>query len=108
VEAAVVMNSKFGHLSLVYLGLPIGGNRRHLSFCQLLLDHVPKKLSDWKSKNLLMYSRLMLLKFVLSTLPGCSLSFFKSSTSIISFFLKFFIGRSSQNSLDPLKQSLFS
>jgi len=31
-EAVLVMNCRVGSLPFVYLGLPIGGNARHLSF----------------------------------------------------------------------------
>jgi len=48
------MNCKIGQIPLVYLGIPIGGNPRRLTFCQPMLDHVRKNLSSCKSKNLSM------------------------------------------------------
>jgi hypothetical protein len=49
VEAAVVLNCKIGHLRFVYLGIPIGGIPRQLSFWQSLVENIRKKLSRWKA-----------------------------------------------------------
>jgi len=59
----------------MYLGLPIGGDARRLSFWNPVLERLKSRLSDWKSRNLSYGGRLVLLKFVLSSLPVYALSF---------------------------------
>jgi len=68
----------------VYLGLPIGGNARRLSFWEPIIDRIKSRLSSWKSKHLSLGGRLFLLKFVVSSLLVYALSFFKAPTSISS------------------------
>ncbi|GAU16594.1 hypothetical protein TSUD_233460 [Trifolium subterraneum] len=77
-EAAVVMGCKHGRLPFMYLGLPIGGDARKLQFWYPLVDRIRKRLSGWKCKNLSFGGRLILLKFVLSSIPVYFLSFFKA------------------------------
>lgn len=80
-EAALVMNCRRGSILFVYLGLPIGGDSRSLSF--------------WNNKFLSFGGRLILLKSVMSSLPIYFLSFFKVPAGIISsiesIFKRFFI-----------------
>ena len=83
-EAAFVLNCKLGHVPFLYLGLPIGGDSHKLKFWQPLIDRIKSRLSGWKSKNLSFGGRLVLLKFVLSSLPIYFLSFFKAPSGIIS------------------------
>ncbi|KEH40613.1 hypothetical protein MTR_1g032320 [Medicago truncatula] len=77
-EAAYLLHCKMGHLLILYLGL----------------------LSGWKSKNLSLGCRLVLLKSVLSSLPVYFLSFLKALVGIISsisiFNCLFFWGRGSE------------
>ena len=68
----------------LYLGLPIGGDPRKLKFWQPLIDRIKSRLSGWKSRNLSLGGRLVLLKSVLSSLPVYFLSFFKAPAGIIS------------------------
>jgi hypothetical protein len=68
----------------MYLGLPIGGDARRLSFWEPVVDRIKFRLSDWKSKNLSFGGRLILLKSVLSSLPVYALSFFRAPAGIIS------------------------
>jgi len=75
-EAASVLNCKLGRLPFLYLGLPIGGDPRKLKFWQPLIERLKSRLSGWKSKNLSLGGRLVLLKSVLSSLPTI---FFPSS-----------------------------
>jgi len=95
-EAASVLNCKLGRLPFLYLGLPTGGDPRKLKFWQPLIDRLKSRLSGWKSKNLSLGGRLVLLKFVLSSLPVYFLSFFKAPAGIISsiesIFNCFFLG----------------
>jgi hypothetical protein len=83
-EATLLMNCRVGSLPFVYLGLPIGGNVRRLSFWELLINRIKSRLSRWKSKLLSLCGRLVLLKFVLSSLPVYAFSFFKAPSGIVS------------------------
>jgi hypothetical protein len=83
-EAALAMNCRVGTFPFVYLGLPIGGDSRKLEFWRPMLNSIQSRLSNWKSKFLSFGGRLILLKFVLSSLSVYFLSFFKAPTGIIS------------------------
>ncbi|GAU37198.1 hypothetical protein TSUD_30630 [Trifolium subterraneum] len=50
--------------------LPIGGNPRRIQFWLPLIEKIRKRLSGWKCKNLSIGGRLILLKSVLSSIPG--------------------------------------
>ncbi|GAU28790.1 hypothetical protein TSUD_357760 [Trifolium subterraneum] len=77
-EAAVVLGCRHGQLPFLYLGLPIGGDPSKLCFWHPLVDRIRKRLSGWKCKNLSFGGRLILLKYVLSSIPVYFLSFFKA------------------------------
>jgi len=83
-EAAMVLNCRVGTLPFVYLGLPIGGDPRKLEFWRPLLNNITSRLSNWKRKFISFGGRLILLKFIMSSLPVYFLSFFKAPTGIIS------------------------
>ena len=83
-EAASILHCQLDRVLFLYLGLPIGGDPRKLKFWQPLIDRIKSRLSGWKSKNLSLGGRLVLLKFVLSSLPVYFLSFFKAPAGIIS------------------------
>jgi len=83
-EAAVVLNCKVGYIPFLYLGMPIGGNARRLSFWDPLIGHITSRLSGWRSRFLSLGSRLVLLKSDLSSLPVHALSFFKAPLGIVS------------------------
>jgi len=36
----------------MYLGLPIGGDARRLSFWDPVIDHLKSRLFEWKRRNL--------------------------------------------------------
>jgi len=82
----------------VYLGIPIGGDSKKLSFWKPVIDRIVARLSMWNNKFLSFGGRLILLKFVLSSLPVYFLSFFKAPAGIISsiesIFKRFFWGGS--------------
>jgi len=89
-EAASVLHCKHGRLPFLYLGLPIGGDPRKLAFWYPLVDRIKRRLSDWKSRNLSMGGRLILLKSVMSSIPVYFLSFFKALSGIISILESLF------------------
>lgn len=97
-EAASVLSCKVGKVPFLYLGLPIGGNPRRLSFWDPVVNRIQARLVGWNSRFLSFGGRLVLLKSVLTSLPVYALSFFKAPTGIISsiesLFNKFFWGGS--------------
>jgi hypothetical protein len=83
-EAASVLNCRNGSIPFIYLGLPIGGDGRKISFWKPVVDRIRARLSVWNNKILSFGGRLVLLNSVLSSLPVYFLSFFKDPTGIIS------------------------
>ncbi|GAU36546.1 hypothetical protein TSUD_277520 [Trifolium subterraneum] len=77
-EAASSLGCKVGKIPFLYLGLPIGGDPRRLSFWEPVLNRIKNQLSGWKSRFLSFGGRLILLKSVLTSLPVYALSFFKA------------------------------
>ncbi|MCI13517.1 RNA-directed DNA polymerase (Reverse transcriptase), partial [Trifolium medium] len=77
-EAASTLSCKVGKVHFLYLGLPIGGDPRRLSFWELVLTRINNRLSGWKSRFLFFGGRLVLLKSVLTSLPVYVISFFKA------------------------------
>jgi hypothetical protein len=56
-------------VSFLYLGLPIGSNPTRLGFWKPVLARLKNILSGWKSRFLSFGGRLILLKYVLTSLP---------------------------------------
>jgi len=83
-EAASILSCKIGKIPFMYLGLPIDGDARRLSFWDPVIERLKSRLSEWKSRNLSYGGRLILLKFVLSSLSVYALSFFRALVGIIS------------------------
>jgi len=84
-KVALVLNCRTGTISFMHLGLPIGVDGRKLNFWKPVVDRIIVRLSSWNNKFLSFGGRLVLLKFVLSSLPVYFLSFFKAPTGIISY-----------------------
>jgi mannosylglycoprotein endo-beta-mannosidase len=84
-EAAVVLGCSVGKIPFLYLGLPIGGDSRRLSFWEPVVNRICFRLSGWKSRFLSYGGRLVLLKVILTSLPVPSLYFFRAPSGIISF-----------------------
>ena len=83
-EAASILSCKISRIPFVYLGLPIGGDPRRLHFWDPVVACLKSRLWEWKIKTLSYGGRLILLKFVLSSLPVYALSFFRTPVGIIS------------------------
>jgi len=83
-QTARVLNCKVGTIPFVYLGLPIGGNAQRLSFWDPLITRIKTRLSGWKSKHLSLGGRLVLLKYVMSSLSVYALPFFKAPSGTVS------------------------
>jgi len=100
-EAASVINCHRGTIPFVYLGLPIGGDSRKLSFWKPVVDRIVTRLASWNNNLLSSGGRLVLLKSVMSSLPVYFLSFFKAPAGIISsiesIFKSFFWGGGEEN-----------
>ncbi|GAU38071.1 hypothetical protein TSUD_318650 [Trifolium subterraneum] len=100
-EAASLLCCRVGKIPFLYLGLPIGGDPRRLSFWEPVLARLKNRLIGWKSRFLSFGGRLTLLKSVLTSLPVYALSFFKAPSgtisSIESLLVKFFWGGREDN-----------
>jgi hypothetical protein len=98
IEAAAILRCKMGKIPFHYLGLPIGGNLRRLSFWEPVVNRIKSRLSGWQGWFLSFGGRLTLLKSVVTALPVYALSFFKAPSGIISsiesLLIKFFWGGS--------------
>jgi len=85
-EATSVLRCREGRVLFMYLGLPIGGDAmRLLSFWEPVISRIKTILLGWKSRFLSLGGRLLLLKYVLSSLHVYALSFFKVLSGIISY-----------------------
>ncbi|GAU10945.1 hypothetical protein TSUD_112390 [Trifolium subterraneum] len=76
--AASVLRCKVEKVSFLYPGLPIDGDPRRLGFWELVLNRIQNRLSGWKSQLLSFGGRLILLKYVPTSLSVYALSFFKA------------------------------
>jgi len=83
-EAASLLNCKVGKVPFMYLGLSIGGDPRRLALWEHVLNTIKSRLTGWHSRFRSYGGRLVLLKFVLSSLPVYAFSFFKAPSGIIS------------------------
>lgn len=67
-EAASVLSWKVGKVPFLYLGMPIEGNSRRLSFWEPIVNRIKARLTGWNSRFLSFGGRLVLLKSVLTSL----------------------------------------
>jgi mannosylglycoprotein endo-beta-mannosidase len=84
VEGAVVLGCSMGWIHFLYLGLPIGGDPRRLIFWNPVVNKICSRLSGWKSRLLSYRGRLVLLKYIITSLLVYALSFFRAPSGIIS------------------------
>jgi len=99
-EAAFVLSCKLGMVPFLYLGLPMEGNPQRLRFWEPVGNRIKSRMSGWNSWVLSFDSRLVLLKYVLTSLHVYALSLCKAPSGIISSiesqlnkFLFFFMDR---------------
>ena len=78
-----MLQCRVGSFPFVYMGLPIGGNAKCLSFWEPIVDRIKVRLSGWKSKHLSLGGRMVLPKSILSSLSVYAFSFFKAPAGII-------------------------
>jgi hypothetical protein len=94
--AVTALRCKVGDVPFLYLGIHIVDDLRRLCFWEPMVTRIQKRLSRWKSRFLSFGGRLILLKFVLTSLLVYALSFFIASSgtisSIDSLLNKFFWG----------------
>jgi hypothetical protein len=83
-EVASALHCRVGKVPFLYPGLPISGDPRPLGFWEPVLTRIRNRLFGSKSRFLSFGGRLVLLKYVLTSLPVYALSFFKAPKGIIS------------------------
>ncbi|XP_020266848.1 uncharacterized protein LOC109842372 [Asparagus officinalis] len=76
---ANILNCSFASPPFKYLGLPLKRGSLSKADWQPLIDSLHRKLSIWRSKQLSIGGRLVLLKSVLSSIPLYYMSFFNDS-----------------------------
>ncbi|KAK2653765.1 hypothetical protein Ddye_013621 [Dipteronia dyeriana] len=69
-------------LPFSYLGLPFGGNPNRIRFWDSILERIRARLAPWKMRFLSKAGRLVLIKFVLSSLLTYFLSVFKIPAAV--------------------------
>lgn len=79
---------KPGVWPILYLGLPLGGNPRVLSFWDPVVEKVKKRLQKWKKVCLSKGGRLTLIQAVLSSIPIYYMSLFKMPICIAKYVEK--------------------
>ena len=79
IDATSVLSCKIERIPFLYLGLPIGGDARRQIFLEPIMTRIKARLSEWKSRNLSFGNRLILLKYVKSSLSVLCSFFLQSS-----------------------------
>ncbi|GLT87928.1 hypothetical protein SLE2022_059790 [Rubroshorea leprosula] len=82
-KMAWIMCCKKGNLPFKYLGIPIGGSCRKISFWKPLVEVFHKKLTTWKGRFLSLGGRITLINSVLSSLPVFWMSMYLISEGTI-------------------------
>ena len=85
-----------GSWPFTYLGLPLGGNPSSLSFWNLVIERVAKRVEGWHKGCLSRRGRLVLLQLALGSIPIYFLSLFKIPNKpalILEKIMRLFLGR---------------
>jgi len=80
---AAILNCDTMKVPFKYLGLPIGGCYKRVVFWDGVLDKIKSILGRWKGRNLSMFRRICLIKFVLSFIPLFYMSMFRLPTGVM-------------------------
>lgn len=87
-----------------YLGVPIIHNRIVKNTYRNITDKMQKRLSSWKGRNLSLAGKLVLIKFVLSSIPIYAMNTVKLLATVCNDIYKInrnFLWSSSNNSRSP-------
>jgi hypothetical protein len=71
------LHCRIGSIPFIYLGLSVGANHRKEVTWQPLLDSLAKRLGVWRNKYVSFGGRVVLLNYVLNSIPIFYLSFMK-------------------------------
>ncbi|KAK3220388.1 hypothetical protein Dsin_014358 [Dipteronia sinensis] len=74
---AELLRCKTASLSIMFLGLPLGGNPKSIRLWEPMLEKVRARLAPWKLRFISKAGRLVLIKSLLANLPTYFLSVFK-------------------------------
>jgi hypothetical protein len=74
---------QIGSYPFFYLGIPMHYRKLSNKDWEQIEERIEKKLSNWKGKYLLVEGRLVLINYVLSSLPMFMLSFFKVPKGVL-------------------------
>lgn len=66
-----------------YLGMPLGGNPRALSFWDPVVERINKKLASWKKTYISLGGRITLIKAIMVNVPIYYMSLFRMPKKII-------------------------
>ncbi|XP_057415858.1 uncharacterized protein LOC130710563 [Lotus japonicus] len=82
-QAETWWNFKICSLPFIYLGSPLGGNPRHLSLWNPVLENMTAKLGLWSSRFLSLSGRLVLIKSVMNAIPLYYMALYKAPKGVI-------------------------
>lgn len=90
------------HWPLVYLGIPLGGNPRALSFWDPVVSKISKRLDNWKGAFFSLGGRITLVQSCLSSIPLYFLSLFRIPVAVakkIERIMRDFLWSGSENTV---------
>jgi hypothetical protein len=100
--ASDFLNCRVGGLPFKYLGLPVGANPRLCSTWRPMVEAIKKRFQSWGNKYISLGGRIVLINFVLNSLPIFFLSYLKMPSKVwkevIKIQRKFFWGGLSSRS----------
>ncbi|KAL8458477.1 hypothetical protein ACS0TY_036118 [Phlomoides rotata] len=86
-EAEACCNCTKGSMPLVYLGIPVGYEKKSDSIWNGVVAKFRRKLDEWSSRNLSIAGKVTLINSVLNALPTFLFSLFLAPTNIINTLL---------------------
>ncbi|XP_057739774.1 uncharacterized protein LOC130956823 [Arachis stenosperma] len=82
-----LLGCKVANLPMRYLGISLRANPRQVSTWKPIIDKVEEKLSLWKAKVLNKAGKLVLIKFMLNSLPVYYLSLYKMLKAVVEMLI---------------------